>query len=68
MIFSPTDSPQDSSFRTTQIWGSSRISKGVIQSDGIKWDWGRYELAIFDLYATVKPEIVQNWTNVAIDH
>ena len=28
-------------------------SKGVVPNEDVKWDWGGYELAILDLYATV---------------
>jgi len=43
MVSSPYGSPM-----FLEISGSSWKSKGVAPSEGVEWEWGGYELAIFD--------------------
>jgi len=51
MISSPMESPN------TLVSAHIRfIPKPVTPSEGVKWHWGRYELAFFVLYATISPK------------
>ena len=49
MIYSLPKSPKTLVFADIRI--IPKFERGHL--DGVKWGWGRYELAIFDLYATV---------------
>jgi len=49
MISSPTESSKTQFF--FQISGSSKNSKGVILSEGVKWERSSYELAILETFS-----------------